>query len=60
MELLSVLFGILGLIITVLIAMIPYLRKVCFVGPELTIELIPYDGISGTSINLGLSGKNDT
>jgi hypothetical protein len=49
--------GILGLIITVLIAMIPYFKKVYFDGPELTIELIP-DG--GMSMNLGLSGKNNT
>ncbi|MCB0746131.1 MAG: hypothetical protein KDC90_01595 [Ignavibacteriae bacterium] len=57
MDPLSIILGILGLIITVLIAMIPYFRKVYFVGPELTIELIP-DG--GMSMNCGLSGKNDT
>jgi hypothetical protein len=57
MDPLSIILGVLGLIVTVLIAMIPYFRKVYFVGPELTIELIPDGGIS---MNKGLSGKNDT
>lgn len=55
MDVLSVFLGILGLIITVLIALIPYFRKIYFVRPELTIELIP-DG--GVSMNYGLSSKN--
>jgi hypothetical protein len=57
MNPLSIILGILGLIITVLIAMIPYFRRVYFIGPELTIELVP-DG--GSSTNKGLSGKNHT
>jgi hypothetical protein len=57
MDPLSIILGILGLIITVLLALIPYFRKVYFIGPELTIELMP-DG--GLSMNRGLSGKNDT
>jgi len=57
MDPLSIILGFLGLIITVLIAMIPHFRKVYFIGPELTIELIP-DGEN--IMKKGLSGKNNT
>jgi hypothetical protein len=57
MDLYSIILGILGLIITVLLALIPHFRKVYFTGPELTIQLMPDGGIS---MNRGLSVKNDT
>jgi hypothetical protein len=56
MDPISVLISVFGLIITVLLALIPYFRKVYFLGPELTIELLPDGGSSG---NRGLSSKND-
>ena len=56
METLNVIIGISGLIIAVLLALTPYLKKVYFTGPELTIELMPDGGSSG---NRGLSQKND-
>lgn len=57
MDLITIALGILGLIATVLIALIPYFRRVYFVGPELTIELLPHGGTSGSR---GLSHNNDT
>ena len=57
METINILIGILGLLIVVGIALITYFRKVYFVGPELTIELIANGGLSGPK---GLSVRNDT
>jgi len=56
MEIITVIISIFGLIIVVAIALIPYIRKVYFIGPELTIELLSNGGSSG---NRGLSNKND-
>jgi|WetSurMetagenome_2_1015567.scaffolds.fasta_scaffold169733_2 hypothetical protein len=56
MDTINILLGIIGLIITVGIALIPYFRKVYFLGPELTIEVLPDGGSSG---NRGYSSKND-
>lgn len=56
MDPISVIIGVSGLIISVLLALIPYFRKVYLLGPELTIELLPDGGSSG---NRGLSSKND-
>jgi hypothetical protein len=57
MDTLNIAIGILGLLIAVGIALIPYFRKLYFIGPELTIELISN---GGTSSPKGLSPKNDT
>lgn len=57
METINVIIGISGLIVAVALALTPYIKKVYFIGPELTIELIPNGGSSG---NRGLSLKNDT
>jgi len=57
MEPIEILLGIIALILTIVIAVTPYFWKKYFVGPELTIELIP-DG--GTSKSSGLSLKNDS
>jgi hypothetical protein len=56
METLNIILVILGLIITLLIALIPFFRKIYFVGPEITIEFIPE---GGQSTNEGLSNKNE-
>lgn len=53
---LNIILGTIGLISTVLIALIPYFRKTYFIGPELTIEL---EADGGFSLNKGLSSKND-
>lgn len=57
METINIIIGIAGLIVAVGLALIPYIRKVYFRGPELTIELIPDGGSSGPR---GLSPNNDT
>ncbi len=57
METISVIIGISGLIIAVGLALTPYIKRVYFIGPELTVELVPKGGSSG---NRGLSRKNDT
>jgi len=54
MEVLGWIFG--ALLIPTLIALIPFIRKVYFSGPELTIEII---STGGGSEPLGLSIKND-
>jgi hypothetical protein len=56
MNLLSITIAALGLLVSVSVALIPYIRKVFFIGPELTIELIPN---GGSSANKGYSRKND-
>jgi len=56
METINIIIGVAGLIIAIGLGLIPYFRKVYFVGPELTIELFP-DG--GYNIDKGQSGKND-
>jgi len=56
MDTINIIIGVSGLIISVFIALIPYFRKVYFVGPALTVELLP-DG--GSSVNRGYSSKND-
>lgn len=57
METINVIIGVSGLIIAIGLTLIPYIRKVYIIGPELTIELLSNGGSSG---NRGLSGKNDT
>lgn len=56
MDPFSITIGVIGLIITVAIALIPYFRRVYLVAPELTIDLLPDGGNSG---NRGYSNKND-
>lgn len=57
METINVLIGVAGLLLTVFIALIPYIKKVYFVGPELTVEVFPDGGSSG---NRGYSSKNNS
>lgn len=57
METINVIIAVSGLLLTVLIALIPYFRKVYFIGPELTIEL---ESDGGMSKSRGMSPKNDT
>lgn len=57
METIDIIIAISGLLLTVLLALVPYYRRVYFLGPELTIELLPNGGYGGER---GLSPKNDT
>jgi len=47
--------GIIAIIISIMIALFPYVRNRYFLGPELTIEIIPN---GGNSLSRGLSSKN--
>ena len=47
--------GIISIVIAIIIALIPYIRNRYFLGPELTIEIIPDGGMSSPR---GLSSKN--
>lgn len=49
--------GIIGIIVAIIIALIPYIRSKYFLGPKLTLE-ITKEG--GRSTNEGLSAMNDT
>lgn len=51
-----IIIGLLGLVVAVGVVLIPFIRKVYFCGPELTLELIPNGGSSG---NRGLGSGND-
>lgn len=57
MDSLTILISFLGLLVAVGVALIPFIRKVYFCGPELTIELVTNGGSSG---NRGLGSWNDT
>jgi hypothetical protein len=52
----NVMIGIISIIVAIVIAIAPWIKKKFFTRPELTIELV-FD--SGLNANLGLSYKND-
>ena len=47
--------GIISILVVIIIAFIPYIRNKYFLGPELTLEIIPEGGMSSP---VGLSSKN--
>jgi len=53
----EILIGIIGLVLTILIALIPYFKKKYGDRPKLEIEI---NMESGSSLPIGLSHKNDT
>ncbi|MBZ4677002.1 MAG: hypothetical protein JG782_1622 [Anaerophaga sp.] len=52
----NILLGIIAIMVAIVIAIIPWIRKKFFIRPELTFELLPDGGLNS---NEGLSWKND-